>query len=438
MSTTSTNLIEGLAFVTDQWAKWIKKEERGISAALGRGDLWDDCPGAWSKKDAAYFVMKEAYDKASSNGQYPAMARQIYYAARGRILNLTEKETLESNYFTQTLLPSYMEDHPEETASWNVAYDARGRLTEPHTNKIVPLGTVEVGEYLRDIRGHCVSDVEADRQIADYPTCGPEHRYSAILFIEKEGFYPLFEQVKLAERYDLALMSTKGMSVTACRELVDDICGGQDIPLLVLHDFDKAGFSIVQSLQKSNRRYTFEHDINVIDLGLRLEDVRACELESETVGYSSDPRSNLRDNGATKKEVEFLCGDERHGRRVEINAFTSEQLIRWLEAKLQQHEIHKVVPTGETLDNAYRRAIKTAIINEQIAEIHEAASKEARQATIPASLESEVQSRLDRNPEVPWDDVLVEIVAEDLKERSLGAPASGKRGVKKKRTSRRK
>ena len=33
-----------------------------------------------------------------------------------------------------------------------------------------------------------------------------------MLFIEKEGFLPLFEAVHLAERYDLAIMSTKGMS----------------------------------------------------------------------------------------------------------------------------------------------------------------------------------------------------------------------------------
>jgi hypothetical protein len=38
-----------------------------------------------------------------------------------------------------------------------------------------------------------------------------------VLFIEKEGFMPLFERVHLAERYEIADMSTKGMSVTAAR-----------------------------------------------------------------------------------------------------------------------------------------------------------------------------------------------------------------------------
>jgi hypothetical protein len=50
----------------------------------------------------------------------------------------------------------------------------------------------------------------------------------------------LFEEVQLAERYDLAIMSTKGMSVTASRELVEELCAAHAVPLLILHDFDKA------------------------------------------------------------------------------------------------------------------------------------------------------------------------------------------------------
>ncbi len=86
--------------------------------------------------------------------------------------------------------------------------------------------------------------------------------------------------MKLAERYDIAIMSTKGMSVTASRELVDKLCGEHDIPLLVLHDFDKAGFSIVGTLKRDTRRYTFEHNINVIDIGLHIDDIDGLETES--------------------------------------------------------------------------------------------------------------------------------------------------------------
>jgi hypothetical protein len=90
-----------------------------------------------------------------------------------------------------------------------------------------------------------------------------------VLFLEKEGFTQILEAARIAERYDLAIMSTKGMSVTASRTLVEDLCGKRGLKLLVLHEFDVSGFSIKQTLVTSNRRYSFRHAINFIDLGLK-------------------------------------------------------------------------------------------------------------------------------------------------------------------------
>jgi hypothetical protein len=64
-------------------------------------------PGEMSIKEAAYEVMEEAYLAASGGGGLHANARQIMYAARGKILELTGRETLDDNYFTETLLPNY-------------------------------------------------------------------------------------------------------------------------------------------------------------------------------------------------------------------------------------------------------------------------------------------------------------------------------------------
>jgi hypothetical protein len=71
------------------------------------------------------------------------------------------------------------------------------------------------------------------------------------------------------------------MSVTAARLLADEMCGRHDIPLLLLHDFDKAGFSIAGTLQRDTRRYEFKNDITVVDLGFSLADVEAMGLEGE-------------------------------------------------------------------------------------------------------------------------------------------------------------
>ena len=249
-----------------------------------------------------------------------------------------------------------------------------------------------------------------------YPTIGPEHRFNSILFIEKEGFLPLFKRVKLAARHDIAIMSTKGMSVTASRRLVDILCSIYRVPLLVLHDFDKAGFSIVGTLRRDTRRYEFKNNIEVIDLGLRLEDIEGLPTEGVSYGIGAttrraiDPGPNLRKNGATPEEVDFIRG--RHGysgyqgQRVELNAFTSRQLVDWIETKLQQHGIAKVIPDVDTLGVAYRRAIAERYFNKESVRLTKAANRIGGKATPPDDLDRRVRVLLRRQPELPWEEAV--------------------------------
>jgi hypothetical protein len=233
------------------------------------------------------------------------------------------------------------------------------------------------------------------------------------MFIEKEGFFPLFRQVKLAERYDVAIMSTKGQSVTACRHLVDRICGEHDIPLLVLHDFDHAGFSILGTMQRSNRRYEYENHFEVIDLGLRMADVGAYDLLPEDTLSGNIKAENLRRNGAAPEEIEFLRGDGQVGQRVELNAFTSEQMIQWLEAKFEEHGIEKVVPDGKTLEAAYRRAVEIDIVNRRMEEIGNEAKRKAQAAQIPDGLGERIRERLGEDRSLSWDAVIADLVTEE-------------------------
>jgi DNA topoisomerase VI subunit A len=102
-------------------------------------------------------------------------------------------------------------------------------------------------------------------------------------------------------------MSTKGMSVTAARQLVEKL-SEQGVTILVCHDFDTSGFSILHTLQSDTRRYRFNTRPKVVDAELRLADVQAMDLQSEPVEYRSykmDPRLNLRHCGATE-ECNFL------------------------------------------------------------------------------------------------------------------------------------
>jgi len=200
------SIIGDITAVTKKWTRQRKSEERRASAAGRRLYIYST---RHTIRDAAWDEMEAAYLKASSNGTLPAHARQIMYAARGPIQDRTG-EPLDDKYFTQTLLPDYMNEHAEVTAAWDVVFDARGHFLEPHTGLNVPLGTLEVRQYLSGARRDAPKH---GRRL--FPTHGPVNRFRAVLFIEKEGFLPLFRRVQLAERHDLAIMSTKGMSVVA-------------------------------------------------------------------------------------------------------------------------------------------------------------------------------------------------------------------------------
>ena len=396
----STAIFDAVRSVTATWARQRKAEEREASRISRRRDALIRSR-RMTIREAAWRVMAQAYLKASSGGTLPAHARQIMYAARGEIQRLTGR-TLDDQYFTQQLLPDFMTEHPSATAQWDVVFDARGHFHEPHTGRIVPLGTIEVRRHLREVAEHTLPELPVGLpNTAIFPTCGPEHRYGAILFVEKEGFLPLFRAVRLAERYDLAIMSTKGLSVTASRMLVDRLCSAYDVPLLVLHDFDKSGFSILGTLRRDTRRYAFRNRIEVIDLGLRLEDVEDSELETEDVVHRSDPVTNLRENGATAEEITFL-----RRRRVELNAFASADFVAWIERKLEQHGVAKIVPDREALTIAYRRGLAWDYVAPRLREAMEAAQQHADGATVRDDLGALVAERMRKDGALSWDEVI--------------------------------
>ena len=65
---------------------------------------------------------------------------------------------------------------------------------------------------------------------------------------------------------------------------------------------------------------------------------------------------------------------------MELNAFTSSDFIKWIESKLKQHGIKKVVPDAETLETAYRRALQIELIRQQLPAIISKAGEQAQGA----------------------------------------------------------
>lgn len=326
--------------------------------------------------------------KASDNDRLPATARQIYYVARPLIEEQTDKP-LSYGYFSQTLLPNFVNEHGVD---WDIVFDDRGHFAEPHTKRVIGLGTLNIRAYLSRVAGLKLE--EADFDPASVTTYGPHGSFGAVLYIEKEGFMQLFKRVKLAKRFDIGIMSSKGVSVTAARTLVDEICGG-DVPLLVLHDFDSAGIIIKDTLANDTRRFSYTSQPNVIDLGLQFADINGLPPEPNNSNISDE---RLSEAGLSQAAINFL-----RNQRVELNAMTSRQLIDFVEDRLQQHGIRKVIPDPKTLARTYEMFAASDRLSEEFDKLKEELEGESRSSiTVPKNLEARVKSLLQKFPDISW------------------------------------
>jgi hypothetical protein len=388
----ANDMLDALETATRKWTRQKKLEERRPAMIRHRLSRLTKVART-TLKDAVWEVLAECYMAASANNTLPAKARQIFYQVRPKVI---EERELEYGYFSQTLLPDYVEEHD---AAWNVVYDARGHFEEPHTNRRIGCGTIEVRNYLQAMKEPSIivpgfSDASVD-------IIGPSGGFSAVLYCEKEGFDPLFKAVNLANRHDLLIISNKGVSVTAARKLLDVICGENDLPLFVLHDFDVAGFMIFGTLQRDTRRYQFENEMEVIDLGLRLADIDGLEREpAARVRTSAEIlRGQLHENGATAEEIDILLHE-----RVELNAMTSDALIEMIERKLQAYSLEKVVPDDDTLTETYRAFHRSQQLRAKFEEFN--ADFKHTKIKVPDDLGEKVRAVLDQHKDLRWDDAV--------------------------------
>jgi ribosomal protein L7/L12 len=391
----ANDILDAVETATIKWTRQKKSEERHPGMIRYRVSRMTRVART-SQKEAAWQILEQAYMAASGNGRFPASARQIYYQARPKIMQLTEDKELAYGYFSQTLLPDYVEEHGVD---WDVVFDARGSFEEPHTNRRVGCGTIEVANYLRAMKTPEINPAEFSD--ANVDVIGPDGGISGVLYCEKEGFRPLFKAANLANRHDLLIISNKGLSVTAARQLIDTICGDHDLPLFVLHDFDVAGFLILGTLQRDTRRYQFANMIKVIDLGLRLTDITGLEREPAAATRTREDllREQLEQNGATADEIAILLTE-----RVELNALTSDALIGMIEQKLKASGLKKVLPNNSVLAEAFRAFHRSNELREEFEEL--LASFKETKIAVPKNLRKQVQAILRRHADLRWDDAL--------------------------------
>ena len=382
------------------WTKWWWKERKR------KKDDNDEAKSAKPEqritiKDAIISVLPECYDKASSGGRYPVPPRNLYYVVRPKVLELTGKTELGYPYFAADILPKYVQENPS-AKSWRIFYKPRGTLHEPHTRHRVGLGTSEVASY----QHRWTNGIEAsgNYEIADWnaDTCGPHNRFSALIIVEKAGIADLLIACGIAERFDVAIVGNEGQSTEAELKLADEL----QLPVFVLHDFDRTGLTICENLRRGTWRHQYRNEFDVIEIGLRLDQVRDREREPiDAKNRRSVTDERLRECGATDEEVNFLFHN-----RVELNALLTEELLKLVEGAITEYGIKKVVPAADDLANAYRAAVARKEIAETVSRVAEEAEERWREAKVPDDLEESIHVILGNHPSLSWDAALLAIV----------------------------
>jgi hypothetical protein len=287
----------------------------------------------WTLKDAVFEVLPEALAHATGQRRYPVSSRTLYYQVRRFMQRLTDQE-LDYDYFSQNLLTQYRAVHGPIAGLY---YDPRGVLYEPHTGTALPLGTREVEGY------HF-----------------PAWLYDKILYVEKKGLWPILQAAQLAERYDMAVIAAEGYATEATRVLFAHADQGRNYQLFVLHDADPDGYNIARTLREETRRMP-GYAVDVIDLGLKLEEALAMDL-----GVEAFTRRKSLPEGLvlTKTERAYFEGRQVGKRawlcqRVELNAFSAPALVDYIEQQLQQSDVRgKVIPPDAELPRLAREAYR--------------------------------------------------------------------------------
>jgi hypothetical protein len=398
------DITQALGDVGGKWTRQIKAEEKRPSARQHRPTMYT--VSRISLKEICFDHMEGAWNKASGGGRLPTHWRQIFYVMRPICDDHPESDRplLDTNF--KQILEDYLE---ERRPGWDVLRGARGVFKEPYAalnDTGLAMSTMNVRNYL----GAPAPSAAVNNVPARFPTKGATNRIAAVLICEKEGFDELLEAEKVPARFDLALMSTKGISAIAARDLARSL----GVPCFTLHDLDKNGFVMAGGFPFATR------------LGLRMEDVEKWALAPEDQIHRNPEkaRRNLLKNGAMDEEAKFIS----QGSRVELNMFTGEQFIEFVEGRLKEHGVEKVIPDEKTLRVAWRRAHLVRRVNhlidrvdveeDEAGEIDELEDEteplevdlEDAVPPMPDDLADRIREEFKRNRAQSWDAVLSHIV----------------------------
>ena len=271
--------------------------------------------------------------------------------------------------------------------------EPRGSITHPHRDETITLGTLMVEEYER-----------------------PAWTFNKLLYIEKEGAQEALKQNRWLERHDCAVMSSKGFSTRAARDLIDKLVEHDEpVEVFCVHDADASGTMIYQTLQEETKARG-ARKIEIINLGLEPWEAIEMGLEVETLEEKerSKPVADYVHEQDGDDWVDWLQTN-----RVELNAMTTPQLIEWLDAEDGRARRRQADPacvrcwsrswrSGSSARSAptiTERILREAELDDQVA-----AAIAAIKTPDGAKLARDIAKLFKREPDAEWRDHIEAVV----------------------------
>ena len=219
-----------------------------------------------SQKDIVLDNLDDVIADVSGDGEYRFNERQLFYVLRRSSWTRPARKLKIANF--KHIITDYENEHGEIAGMYR---EPRGSIYHPHRDETITLGTLMVEEYER-----------------------PAWTFNKLLYIEKEGFNEALKAARWAERHDCMLMSSKGFTTRAARDLVDKLAEHDEpVTIFCVHDADAYGTMIYQTFQEATKARG-ARKIRIVNLGLEPWEAIDMGLEVETV-EAGDRRKAVAD-----------------------------------------------------------------------------------------------------------------------------------------------
>jgi hypothetical protein len=284
----------------------------------------------------------DAFNKAK--GKYSSvMARQVFYTIREMINHSEGVDIGESkgiyDTFTQKIVTKFQDKDTKYEAIYN---ERRGYFLDSFYKSETALSTKDVRRFIdRDY------DNKLQIQTSTSLDFSPELLYNHILFIEKQGFTQLLQESGLLKKLNLGLICSQGFATRSAKELIQYF-NSLGMKVYCLHDCDLSGNRIYHNLINSSN--TFKHPLDVIDIGITVQDVHDYDKLPEQYRSKKSFANVLESIPVYERDFFYVKKDKDlyHYRRCEINSFTNDELLSLLRKKIKYEP---VLPDKNIIEN---------------------------------------------------------------------------------------